>query len=314
MSGCEPYGGSGKTCKVISKGYVVISKADHRFTLFHDRQLLMVDARRSGIETGVRLFINDVPVVEGKNWFEPVRLTHDDLIVEVRSTWIGQVTGCVLMRHDGAEIRFTPPHGSHAARLENLARDHPILYASRHVAIALVQLGIGMLGIGAILWALFGQLLPRLGVADWPAPDIELDLPGWLRTIFGIPDRITSVPIGWVRSGYHWLSAHFDLPGWSSLTSTLLSWFQDIRIWIPVVIAVFVTIEEAQRRKRRDAPAEPPVPPGDEASSSGDNAPPVPEHPTIDDRDDAPATGGPDEPDRSESERDRERTRGSGAR
>lgn len=165
------------------------SNADQRFTRLHDGHSLAVETRRAGIETAARLWIDDRQVAEGRNWFEPVKLTHDSLTVEVRSTWLGQVTGRVLVRDDGTRIPFTPPPGSHAARLETLANEHPVLYVSRHVAIALVQLGIG-----AIVWAFLGALLPRLNLPD-VLPDIEISLPGFVKTILSIPDRIIAIPI-----------------------------------------------------------------------------------------------------------------------
>lgn len=105
----------------------------------------------------------------------------------------------MLVRNDGTVIPFTPPPGSHAARLGNLARQHPVHYAARHVAFALLQLGLGLLEIGAILWALLGKVLPRLNLAKL-VPDFGISLPGWLKTILGIPDRITDIPIDWVQS------------------------------------------------------------------------------------------------------------------
>jgi hypothetical protein len=93
--------------------------------------LLAIETRRAGIEIAARFSIDEEPVAEDSDCFEPVMLAHGDLRVEVRSTPLAQVTGCVLLRDDGAEIPFTPPPGSHAARLDALARDHPVLYASR---------------------------------------------------------------------------------------------------------------------------------------------------------------------------------------
>lgn len=271
-----------------------MSDADQRFTLLHDGKPLAVETGRSGLETVARLIVNGKPVAEGKNWIEPIRLNEGDLTVDVRSTWLGQVTGCWLIQDDEARIPFTPPAGSHAARLEELASEHPVLYASRHVVIALVQLGLGFLGIGAIFWAFFGALLPRLNLPDF-LPEIEIGLPGWLRTILGIPDRITAVPIGWARSGYDWLSDRVGLPDWSPVTSTLWSWFQDARIWIPVVIAAFVAIEEVQRRKGRNAPTGSPTPTRDEASEANRTAlktdEAAPDGPASDDGDDKANAG-----------------------
>jgi len=269
MSGGEPYVGFRLHRDDIFKGYVVTSDADQRFTLLRDDRLLRIETRRAGIETAARFSIDEQQVAGSRNWFEPVTLTHDDLTVDVRSTWLGQVTGCALVRDDDARIPFTPPTGSHAARLDELASEHPVLYASRHVAIALLELGLGLLGIGVIVWAFFGQLLPRLNLPDL-VPDIGISLPGFLKTILSIPD-------------------------WSGLTGTLLSWFQDVRILIPVAIAVVVAIEEVQRRKTRNAPTEPPSPArseADEGSEADRSVPKTVEASAIDHTDDKSIAAG----------------------
>jgi len=294
MSGGEPYVGFRLHRDDIFKGYVVTSDADQRFTLLRDDRLLRIETRRAGIETAARFSIDEQQVAGSRNWFEPVTLTHDDLTVDVRSTWLGQVTGCALVRDDGARIPFTPPTGSHAARLDELASEHPVLYASRHVAIALLELGLGLLGIGVIVWAFFGQLLPRLNLPDL-VPDIGISLPGFLKTILSIPDRIIEIPIRWIRAWYDRLSENIDLPDWSGLTGTLLSWFQDVRILIPVAIAVVVAIEEVQRRKTRNAPTEPPSPArseADEGSEADRSVPKTVEASAIDHTDDKSIAAG----------------------
>ncbi len=137
---------------------------DRRFTLLHDGQLLVAETRRVGVEIDVRLSIGGKEVAAGRNWLEPVRLAHHDFIVEVRFTWLGQVTGVALVLHDESEIPFTPPPGSFAARLQALAVDYPALYASRRIVVALALLGGGLFGIWAILWAFLSTLgLPGPG-------------------------------------------------------------------------------------------------------------------------------------------------------
>lgn len=92
-----------------------------------------------------------------------------------------------------------------AARLDKLERDHPRLYAARHVAIAAFQLLIGLVGIGAIVRG----LLPNLPI---PVPDVAV--PGWVRTVFGWYDSLTAVPVGWVRSIAEWVQSAIAVPGW----------------------------------------------------------------------------------------------------
>ncbi len=225
---------------------------DRRFTLLHDGQLLVAETRRVGVEIDVRLSIGGKEVAAGRNWLEPVRLAHHDFIVEVRFTWLGQVTGVALVLHDESEIPFTPPPGSFAARLQALAVDYPALYASRRIVVALALLGGGLFGIWAILWAFLSTLgLPGPGI-----PWVDPGMPGWLRSILGIPGRPADVPFGWIQSGYAELSARLGLAKRSTLPASLWSWLPNATIWIPLVLAVFLAIGAVWLRRgqgvRRD--------------------------------------------------------------
>lgn len=214
----------------------VPTRQKDRFTLDHQGRRLQVATGRDGIATTARLFVDGDAVAEGKNWWEPVTITYGSLTVRVRSNLIAQVLGCALVvdpkTNDGdPAFPFTPPPGSRAAKLDDLARRHPTLYASRHVGIALLQLAIGLFGIGALIRG----LLPRLGI-DIPFPDLDLSPPGWLRTILDVPDRVLEFLFGWI-----------DFPSLDGMIDAIAPY----RIWIPVVIAIFVAIEEVERRRKR---------------------------------------------------------------
>lgn len=181
---------------------------------------------------------------------------HGGLKVEVRSTWPGQVAGCVLLRDDGAEIPFTPQPGSHAGRLKEVVHDHPVLHASGHVVVVLVQLGIGLLGngggpVGAVRSTASPVRSSRLVVSRYRAQPARVteDDPLHPGPDHGCPDRLVSV-------GIRLAGCPCRFPDLSTLTSLLWSWFQDVRIWMLAGIAVFVASREAQRGKERDAPAE----------------------------------------------------------
>lgn len=184
--------------------------------------------------------------------------------------------------------RHREPH--RPSRRARQRTSHPVHITSHHVAIALLELGLGLLGIGALVWAFFGALLPRLNLPD-VLPDIEISLPGFVKTILSIPDRIIAIPIRWIRTGYDRLSGNIDLSDWSALTSPLLSWFQGssgaVRIFIPVAI------EEVQRRKGRNAPAEPPSSARDEASDAESAAPKTAEASANNDAHNKAAAGRP---------------------
>lgn len=192
------------------------STAPGRYRLDHDGHCLEVEATRRGLATTARLFVDGTPVDERGTWFEPARLTGGGVEVTVRWTSLGPATATLTVpaaegKPDGDEaaIPFAPPPGSLAAKLETLAREHPRLYASRHVAIAILQGLIGLIGIGAILRG----LLPRLDLPPIPWPEISISVPGWVRTVLGLPDRLIAVPVGWVRSLLEWIGSPFSVPG-----------------------------------------------------------------------------------------------------
>jgi hypothetical protein len=164
------------------------------------------------------------------------------LTVIVALNWIGQVrqilavpSGTDPKKADEEGVAFAPPSGSHAARMEKLAREHPALYAARHVAIAILQVLVGTLGIGALLWAIVEGLLPRINVPlpDLPAipwPDVDLpaipwpDLP-WPDIV--LPDLAFFSTIKELWSSFNWL--------------------------VPIVIALLVAINEVEKRRKRES-------------------------------------------------------------
>ncbi|AWB91221.1 hypothetical protein C3E78_02725 [Aeromicrobium chenweiae] len=131
---------------------------------------------------------------------------------------------------------LVPPPGSRAARREALAREHPTLFVLRRVAQALGEILLGAVGVGALLAAFFGGLLPRLDLSWLPSPDLPaIEPPRWLRQLD---------PFAWLgRLGLSWP----DLPGW--LDAVLAQQ----RYWLPVVIAVVVALRELDRRRQKDA-------------------------------------------------------------
>jgi hypothetical protein len=148
------------------------------------------------------------------------------------------------LRRDGPRdsdaIPAAPAGGGRAAWRERLATNHPYLYAARHVAIALAEVLVGLVGIGAIL---FG-LLPRLGFPSVSWPGISIPVPDWVRAVGDWRDRVIAVPVGWVRGGVDWVDSLVDAPGW------VWPVVQATKVWLPVLIAVLVAIAEVMRRRR----------------------------------------------------------------
>ena len=127
---------------------------------------------------------------------------------------------------------FSPPPGSFAARLLIFQRNHPRVYASRHVVLAVGKVAAALLGLGLLLRLLLQPVLDwirdRLPVIDLPSipspdipwPDIplpeidppDLAMPSWLRVIIGTA-----------------------------------------KFWLPVLIAIGVAVAETRRRRARAA-------------------------------------------------------------
>lgn len=131
-------------------------------------------------------------------------------------------------------IPFEPPAGTRAHRAHVFKRDHPKLYAARHLVIA----------VGEVVVALVGIRI-AIGIIPWdklPFPDLDLpsiDLPSipW-------PD------IDW---------PDLDLPDidWPSLPGWVTAILDNKQFWLPILIAVFATFGEVERRrKRREREAE----------------------------------------------------------
>lgn len=137
---------------------------------------------------------------------------------------------------------FAPPPGSVAARLAVFRRDHPRLWAARHVVLAVLKVGLALLGVAAFLRLLVApvlqwlrSLLPDLDLPAIPWPDIDLpDIP-WPD--LDLPD--------------------LHPPAW------VLVLLGTAKFWVPILVAVAAAAVEVRRRRRRNAARE-----DDEASGT----------------------------------------------
>lgn len=214
--------------------------ASARYRLEHDGHLFEIEPASAGLSTVARLFVDGAPVDEQKSTEGSIRLEGGGLTVVVRLNWLGQITQILAVpsgvdpkKADEEGIAFAAPEGSRAARLETLKRERPELYAARHVVIAILQVLIGVLGIGALLRG----LLPRIGLPDIPWPDLDLPAIPW-------PD-LPDIP--WPNIPW----PDIDIPDLA-----LFAWIKELwssANWlIPIVIAVLVAINEVDKRRKRD--------------------------------------------------------------
>jgi hypothetical protein len=82
-----------------------------------------------------------------------------------------------------------------AARRERLERERPGLYAARHVAKGVAQVGAALIGIGFVIRLLpdFSLPLPSVDLPDIPLPRIDLEPPDWIAAI--LQTKIYWLPI-----------------------------------------------------------------------------------------------------------------------
>ena len=128
---------------------------------------------------------------------------------------------------------------SREARRDRLAREHPVRFTLQRVGVAVVEVVLGVLGVGAIIGVFVRGLLPDVSWA-W-LPDVlvpqwiqDLEPPAWLRYID---------PIYWLgRLDIPW--PDIDLPGW--LTGST-------KYWLPIAIALVVALGEVDRRRKKSA-------------------------------------------------------------
>jgi hypothetical protein len=186
-----------------------VTANSNRFRLEHNGQFLELSARRDGLRTHVALFVDGDQVAEASGLgrivtplpvatsvaaastvdpnagpaeigSEPQRSTV--LALSVLRGTVGQAlllvpgpdsTDAGLGSLVSAERHpFVPPPGSFAARMLIFQRNHPRLYASRHVVLAVGKLVAALLGL-----AVFVRLL-LLPVVHWIRDRLpQIDLP-----------------------------------------------------------------------------------------------------------------------------------------
>ena len=89
-------------------------------------------------------------------------------------------------------VPYAPPPGTRAARVHAWGERHPNLYAARHVVINVGGTVLAILGVSALLRAIFGGLLPSLDLGWLP----DLHPPEWLKYLD--PARYLAPLFEWV--------------------------------------------------------------------------------------------------------------------
>jgi hypothetical protein len=232
----------------IERKALMASSAPARFTLEEGGHLYAVETDSAGLHTVARLFVDGQQADEQKGMEKAILLHGGGLAVVVGLDFLGNATEILAVpdsvppdkvKERAAEegVAFTPPAGSRAARMDELRRNHPTLYAARHVVLAIGQVLIGVLGVGALLWGIVQGLLPRItlllpDLPDIPWPNIDLPAIPW-------PD----LP---------WPNIAIDLPDLSFL-ALLKDLWNSVNWIVPIVIALFVAWNEIEKRRKREA-------------------------------------------------------------
>ena len=173
------------------------------FSIEHDGRRIEVVPYSSLSKDRVRLLIDGELVAEAKPNGADTVVAGDGVQVRVVMPWHGvSITRAELVGPDGP-VRLAPAPGSAAARRDQLERERPGVYAARHVAKGVAQALAAIIGIGFAIRLLPDMSLP-VDLPDIPAPDIDLEAPGWLKAILGSKAIWLPVVLGVVIALREW--------------------------------------------------------------------------------------------------------------
>jgi len=176
----------------------------------------------------VELVIDGEVVDTAKPKKAKLSFVHDDLAIEGKPAWHEMS----ILRADisvagGQSMPMAPEPGSRQAKQEKFARDHPELYAARHVAKGVGEVAIGIIGFGFLL-----RYLPAIPI-DIPTPSFSLPSPDISLPSIDLPTPDIPLP---------------DLPA-------LPGWVQGVvdstKILVPIVIGVVLAVREYRKRQER---------------------------------------------------------------
>ncbi|WP_157063330.1 hypothetical protein [Luteipulveratus mongoliensis] len=185
----------------------------------------VLSKHEQGLSQVLVLTVDGEEMARAKSSDKRVTLGDDDRPdlghLTIRLTTLGSVRRATLTRGD-LDVDLDPEPGSKAARLEAKAREHPRLYAARHVVGAVAGLLVPLLGLGLLVKLLLGWLTDRLPDVNLPSIDLpSLPLPDW-----DLPD--------------------WELPGWVTAAVAVAKYV------VPVAIAIGIAAHEVRRRRQQD--------------------------------------------------------------
>ncbi len=175
----------------------------------------------------IRLLVDGEEIAETKANGPKTVLSGDGFEIRaVTPFWGGSVIRAELVPADGgATVALQPEPGTRAARRARFEREHPRLYASRHVVKGAGQVALAIIGLTFLL-----RLLPAI---PWP----DIDLPA-------IP--LPSIDIPWPSIDIPLPSIDIEVPEWIKAIARTKPY------WLPIVVGIFLAFGELERRKRRN--------------------------------------------------------------
>jgi hypothetical protein len=154
------------------------------FSTHHQGQRIEVVPDSLWERDRIRLLVDGETVDETKAHGPKTRLKGEDFEIRaVTPLWGGSVTRAELVpAGGGAPVALEPEPGTRAAKRARFEREHPSLYAARHVVKGAAQVALALIGLTLLV-----SLLPDIDLdVDVDLPEIpwpHVEVPEWLRAL-----------------------------------------------------------------------------------------------------------------------------------
>jgi hypothetical protein len=172
-----------------------------RWGVDHAGRRVEVEREPSGVGQILRLVVDGDQRAESKTNGSRARLQDGELTVDVRLAALGSIRRAAILDAGGDElVLLDPPPGTRAAKLAELERRRPVLYAARHVVRAVGGVLLPLLGIGALIALVLPALPdidpPQVDLPDLPdLPSISIEPPEWLEPVLAAAPYVVPIVI-----------------------------------------------------------------------------------------------------------------------
>jgi hypothetical protein len=159
-----------------------------------------VEREPSGLGQVLRLVVDGEQRLESKTSGGRTKLEDGQLTVDVRLAALGSIRRAAILDAGGELVLLDPPPGTRAARLAELERRRPVLYAARHVVKAVGSVMLPLLGIGALIGLVLPALPdidpPQVNLPDLPdLPSISIEPPEWVKSVLAAAPYVVPIAI-----------------------------------------------------------------------------------------------------------------------